>query len=511
MSFSAPARTPARPRRERSARPAEPFPVKRRSQLPFKRDLQPGTVIAAIALATLAGAAIRLAITRGLSLDEILMVDTAHLSPGRLITHLMHRGTTPPLYPILDWLAMRAFGGGDFAVRVPSLLAGVALIPTVAWLAAELFDRRTAVTASVLMAVAPVLTWYSQEASGYALVALFGSIAIIGASRAVRRGRPEDWALHALACALAVWSDWSGIFIVLATEITLAVRFFALRQSGGSARAFTRSWGLDTLALACQLIPLGVLAAQELDHNGGIAGVMSVGAGGLSFYTGVSNVAWGLFGFHPGTVTSVLSAVWPLAMLASLVVVGRGVSLHGFLLLVCAVVPVLCVFALGAVAPQAFDVRYMLAAVPPVIVLLARAATGWPRGGTGRMLVAGGILVVLAGALIDQQTDARNPRRYDYQRALDTVRAQARPGTAILYEPSNLRAVLARYAPDLRAKPLSTHLPTRPQASGVVVMTSFNGQPALIKLLDREIGALRATRRLVSYHGYPGVDLWHFR
>jgi hypothetical protein len=71
--------------------------------------------------------------------------------------------------------------------------------------------------------------------------------------------------------------------------------------------------------------------------------------------------------------------------------------------------------------------------------------------------------------------------------------------------------VLSRYGPSLHAAPLATSLPTRAQASSVFVITSFANSPRLQALLNREIGALRATRHLVTHQRYPGVNVWWFR
>jgi hypothetical protein len=283
------------------------------------------------------------------------------------------------------------------------------------------------------------------------------------------------------------------------------------RRAGVPVRPFLVAWALDTAALAWQLAPLGVLFALQLEHNGGLAGVADVSASGVSFYTTVSNVSWGLFGFHPGTVTSVLSALWPLGMLTSLVMIGREAGARSWLLLACALAPAFGVLALGLAVPGAFDVRFALAAVPLLFVLIGHIATAWPRSRLGRALVVGGIMVLLAGALVDQQLDPNNPRRYEYVQAFAQVRRDAGPGAPTFFEPAALRPVVDRYGPGLQASPLTTTLPTRAQASSVFVVASFSNSPRLQALLNREIGAFRATRRLVSYHGYPGVHVWWFR
>jgi 4-amino-4-deoxy-L-arabinose transferase-like glycosyltransferase len=469
------------------------------------------SAVAAVALTTLIGAGIRLAGSRDLSVNEVLNVNQAQLPFGRLISHVVHHGVQPPLHPILEWLAIRVLGDSTFAVRLPSLAAGVALIPAIAWLAAVLFDRRTAVVAAVFASVGPILVWYSQEASGYALVALFGTLSLVGVARASRRSRPQDWALHVVAASAAVWSDWSAIFIVLAAEFPLAAGLLARRRNGTPLRGYVTAWALDTLALACQLVPLALLFASQVRGHGGLAGVLDVSASSVSFYSAVSNVSWALFGFHPAVVTAALSAVWPLAMLASLLMVGRGVQRRPTLLLVCALLPAVGILLLGLFARGSFDIRYFLAAVPPVILLLARMTTGWPRSRTGMLIVAAGITVLLTAALVDQQRNPNNPRRYDYARAIASVQSEAGRSAAVYLAPGNLEAVVARQAPGLRTAPLSPRLATRAQAANVFVVKSFSNRPDLQHLVDRDIGALRATRHLVRRRRYPGVIVWWFR
>lgn len=493
--------------------PAEPFPLTRRSRrrLPFKRRLRSSTTVAAVIAATLAGLAVRLVVTRGLSLDEIRTAELARLPFGQLINHLARAGVQPPLHPVLVWFMVHLFGDGDMALRVPSLIAGVALIPAMAWLAAEVFERRSAVVSALFGAVAPALVWYSQEASRYALVALFGTLAVVAAIRVIQRGRPADWTLHVLAASAAVWSGWSGVSIVAATELALLATVMQRRRANALPSRFLTAWGVGTLALACQLLPLGLLLASQLKHGGGLAGVANVSASGISFYTTVSNVSWGLFGFHAGAVTRVLSAVWPLGMLASLVSIGRETTARGWMILAFALAPAVATFALGLAVPGAFDIRYALASVPLAFVLIARIATTWPRSQTGRILVVGAIAAVLVGALVDQQLNPNNPRRYEYRQALAEVQRDAGPSAAVLYEPGVLRPVLARDAPGLRASPLTTPLPSGAEAQSVFVIASFENSARLLALQNRAIGALRATRHLVSYRAYPGVNVWWFR
>jgi uncharacterized membrane protein len=135
-------------------------------------------------------------------------------------------------------------------MRAPSIVAGVLLIAAVYWLGVEVYDRRTGLVAALLATLAPILVWYSQEARGYELEALFCTVAVVGCVRVIKRGSGWDWALHTVAAALAVWTHWFAIFVVLTTEL---VFLWDLRRRwrapGQSAGGYVLRWMLATAAL----------------------------------------------------------------------------------------------------------------------------------------------------------------------------------------------------------------------------------------------------------------------
>jgi hypothetical protein len=265
--------------------------------------------------------------------------------------------------------------------------------------------------------------------------------------------------------------------------------------------------------LAWQLVPLGMLAASQIHATGtggGYAGASDVGAG-ESFYTVTANVSWLLGGFHPDRVTELLSAAWPLGMLASVLALGRRVRPVTALVLGCALGPVLALLVLGAVKPGMFDVRYFVAAAPLAVVLMARVAVAWAPGRGRRALLVGGVFVLLTVALADQQLNPANPRRYDYREQLAHLGREMRPGDVLLYEPPELRYVLEHYAPQLPARPLDGTLPTKREARRVIVLGSFLDQVRYRRVVDRQVGALRYARRLQGRERHPGVSVWRFR
>jgi uncharacterized membrane protein YedE/YeeE len=118
-----------------------------RGRLPIRRELRSGTTVAVVTAATIFGAAIRFAVTRGRSLDETRSAEQARRSLVGLIARLARKGVQPPLHPMFEWCMARLLGGGDFALR----------------LADELFDRRAAIAAAIFASVAPALVWYSRS------------------------------------------------------------------------------------------------------------------------------------------------------------------------------------------------------------------------------------------------------------------------------------------------------------------------------------------------------------
>ena len=93
--------------------------------------------------------------------------------------------SAPPLYYALAWLWTQLTGTGEFGLRSLSALAGVATVPVAYLLGAELRGQRAGIVAAALVAVNPMLLWYSQEARGYALLRLLTALAALYFVRAL--------------------------------------------------------------------------------------------------------------------------------------------------------------------------------------------------------------------------------------------------------------------------------------------------------------------------------------
>jgi mannosyltransferase len=164
--------------------------------------------------------------------------------------------SAPPLYYALAWLWTQVTGAGEVGLRSLSAVAGVATIPVAYLLGAELRGRRTGLIGAALVAVNPMLIWYSQEARAYALFVLLTAISMLYFVRALEQGRRRDSIAWGIASALALSTHYFAAFPITAEALWL------LRRRGRAAGgAFPGLWVLAAAALL-----LAPLVAQQTSY-----------------------------------------------------------------------------------------------------------------------------------------------------------------------------------------------------------------------------------------------------
>jgi mannosyltransferase len=132
--------------------------------------------------------------------------------------------SAPPLYYALAWGWTQVFGTGEVGLRSLSAFAGVATIPVAYFIGRELRGTRTGLLAAALVAVNPMLVWYSQEARAYALLGLFCALSLLFCVRALENdGRDEkrDSVLWGVFSALALATHYFAVFPLVAEVLLL--------------------------------------------------------------------------------------------------------------------------------------------------------------------------------------------------------------------------------------------------------------------------------------------------
>lgn len=210
---------------------------------------------------TLLGAVLRFA-TLGVQAyhhDEIVTASRVlRVGFGHAMDAVGFSESAPPLYYALAWIWTQFAGTGEWGLRSLSAAAGVATIPVAYLVGRELRGARAGVVAAALVAVNPMLLWYSQEARAYALLGLFCALSLLYCVRALQADRDDegrrDFVLWGVFSALALATHYFAVFPLLAEILLLA------RRRGG---AILR--GLWIVALAAAL--LAPLAYHQMSYG----------------------------------------------------------------------------------------------------------------------------------------------------------------------------------------------------------------------------------------------------
>lgn len=116
------------------------------------------------------------------------------------------------------WLHL---GSSEAVIRALSVIPAVATVPAVYELGSHLFDRRTGIVATLLLAIHPAHVAYSQEARGYTLAIL---LCLLSTRLFVRVVEAPGWgfvALYALMSALAIYTHFFAALILPAQAVSL--------------------------------------------------------------------------------------------------------------------------------------------------------------------------------------------------------------------------------------------------------------------------------------------------
>ncbi len=139
-------------------------------------------------------------------------------SLGRLM-HLLSghsRELSPPLYFVFAWLTEQLVGGSVHALRMISLLSGVATIPLTYLLARWTVGVRAALVAATLVAFSPFLTFYSSEARAYSLMVVLCLLSTLALLKAIRSGKRDWWVAYAVFSCAAMYTHFTSIFVLIA-------------------------------------------------------------------------------------------------------------------------------------------------------------------------------------------------------------------------------------------------------------------------------------------------------
>jgi len=372
--------------------------------------------------------------------DEAFTIHLLGHDFGGMLERVAETESTPPLYYALAWLWSQVAGIGELGLRSLSALAGAATVGLAWALGRWVAGPRAALAAGALVAVNPFLLWFSSEARAYALASALTTAALLLLVRLLapdaggeeRREKPEAdgrrLAAWAALAAGALLTHYATAFVVGAQAVIL------LRRRGTRA-----AWAAvaAVAAVGAALIPLAVAQrgnsfAQALDEVGDplterIAQVPKQFA--IGYDAPLESFAGGL-----AIVVLLLGIV--LALLAA-----PDLRQRALVSLTVGVAGILAPIAASLAGLDVVSSRYLLPALPPLLVVAAAGLTAGTRSRLGPALVAG----LTAAWLVVAVAVARDPllqTRADWQGVERALGPAPASGRALVLSPSNGALVL---------------------------------------------------------------------
>lgn len=311
-----------------------------------------------------------------------------HETAAAVFLDFGHSDSSIPL-TLLYLAESRAFGLSELGMRAPLVAAGIATLVLFPWYVARRFGRGETLVFTVLLAISPLLYFFSRTARPYALTLLLVWVAHVAFRRYVETphaSRPE-LAVYAATSALAAWLHPVVVPFVVAPFLPAAWAW--LRNASGATRkaALMR---LVAAALAAGVPMTALLLPPLVAHPESLALKSGIDLPRADTLVG----AW--YAWFGSGSTAVVLLSGALALLGA-PVVRRGLPEAGSMLVGLALALAMIVVTRPAWIhnPLTFA-RYLLPIVPLLLLAVACGALKLARA-IATMLTARGAAPLAAG------------------------------------------------------------------------------------------------------------------
>ena len=359
--------------------------------------------------------------------DEGYTVGLVRMSLRGMLREIPTSESTPPPYYVIAWLWTHVFGHNEWGLRSLSAFFGIALVPVAYLIARDLSSRRAGLIAALLVAVNPLLIWYSQEARVYALLALLGGLSMLTFFRALNSG--GSWSIFAwcVVASIALCTHYFSLFLLVPealillacrrqrstivsigflTALGLALASLALEQR-------SRAYGFRDIALSTRVlqIPEQFLVGY---------GIWYTNLGKLAALVSAALCGYGLLAMWRARSSALTAGLGVMAVAFVLPIVFAGVGLDYVLAL------------------------YFLALVGPFLALVGVGLSRAPGGLAAALVLAG--VAVLVTIVVETHPQFQRQDLRSAARAIDTSDL----AKVVVVTPP---AVLGAYLPDLQGVP----------------------------------------------------------
>jgi uncharacterized membrane protein len=157
----------------------------------------------------------------------------------------MQNDNMPPLYFIVLRYLMLLFGYKSIVLRAFSAVIGILCIPAIYRLSKKLFDDTVAKGAAWILAINPMLIYYSQEGRPYTLLVLFTILSFSKLIDSIEKPCNRNLLLYTLYTTLLIYAHFFGIFILFAQILYFFFRLFS--NASNRVELFKHFWPVPFL------------------------------------------------------------------------------------------------------------------------------------------------------------------------------------------------------------------------------------------------------------------------
>jgi uncharacterized membrane protein len=287
------------------------------------------------------------------------------------------RDVHPPGYYELLHFWITLFGSSEAAVRGLSTLAGVLVIPLGYVIVRKIAGTRAAILACFMLALAPFLVRYSQEARMYGVLGLFLLAALYSVTKIVERPKLYwPYVVYALAIAAGMYIHYFTVLAVAAFWLFLILQTPIKKWKIGKTLWLSWQWWVANIAALVLFLPWLPNLLAQLRRGQGLSWLAPA-----TFKT-LPDTLWQFFSFTDGRcLNTIIYWLAPLLILAAVMYVWlRDKTEHKFarLLILYAFVPI-AVGLLISIKKPIFHERYFAFAAIGIYMLVA-IAIDWLTG-----------------------------------------------------------------------------------------------------------------------------------
>jgi len=220
-------------------------------------------------------------LNQSLWLDEAFQVwSVTHYSLKGLLTDYLTGDFNPPLSYLISWLVTGTIGRGEISLRLPSVLFGVLNLWLVYLLAQQLFPKvkvslfklrvSLAELAALLLALAPLHIYYSQEVRPYILAALLASWSMYELWRILNQKHKNIWR-YVLVTTSMVYSHYMT-WLLMPVQVVAILIHHDKEKKGNLFKKMLISW----LIIGLLFLPWLPIFLKQLKTGSGVAKALPV-------------------------------------------------------------------------------------------------------------------------------------------------------------------------------------------------------------------------------------------